>query len=231
MLDDMRADTQQINEKMYFRSQKVLQYTMQYPKFSSTMFFSAAAAMNRHYRGKYAVSRQQLRQSLYHQAVRAFEHAAQNGASFHPFEAVYTCTVTYCQGCTVSMYFDVYRYTGTEDSSKVRSADTWDLACGRRVGMAQFFAPSAAYKEYVIDAVTAQIAAQKEEKRGGYFDDFAARAKRYFNTNSFYLAPEGLIVFYQPYQLMPHAGWLPQYLLPFSNDVKRPRANATPKNR
>ncbi len=229
MLDDMRADTQQINEKMYFRSQKVLQYTMQYPKFSSTMFFSAAAAMNRHYRGKYAVSRQQLRQSLYHQAVRSKWHRTARLSPLRSRIHMYRHLLSGLYG--MSMYFDVYRYTGTEDSSKACSADTWDLACGRRVGMAQFFAPSAAYKEYVIDAVTAQIAAQKEEKRGGYFDDFAARAKRYFNTNSFYLAPEGLIVFYQPYQLMPHAGWLPQYLLPFSNDVKRPRANATPKNR
>lgn len=223
MTHDMQYTIHEIKEEMYRRDQMVLKYSLQYPEFSSDVFRPAVNILNRHYRGKAAISRQQLRQSLYYQAVRALDHAIESDNPFHPFEAVNACTVTYNQDCTVSLFFDAYRYTGGAHGSTIRTSDTWDLPCGRRTPMARFFAPSAAYKTYVLGAVTDQIAAQMQDGNGGYFEDYQSNAARYFNANSFFLTPEGLVVYYQQYQIAPYASGLPQFLLPFCDDVRRPR--------
>lgn len=221
MTHDMQIEVLETEEEMYYRDKPVLKYSLQYPRFLSATFRPAANAMNRYYRARLAINRQQMRQGLYCQAVRALLHARENDIPFNPFEAVCSSTVSFNQDCAASLYFDAYRYTGGAHGTTTRSSDTWDLTCGRRVSMARFFPPSAAYKAYVIGAVTAQIADQAGE--GAYFEDYQENAARYFNAGSFFLVPDGLVVYYQQYQLAPYASGLPQFLIPFSDEVARPR--------
>ena len=224
----MDIKIQETYEDLCFGDDLVLKYSLQYPYFSSPVFGAAANMMNRHHRNRAAICRQQLCQSLYCQAVRALQSFRSDGMPFRPFEAVYTTTIAYNQDCTLSLYYDAYRYTGGAHGSTIRHAETWDLCCARRMPMARFFKCVEPYKAVVIRDVTAQMAAQIEEGSGAYFDDYEALAARYFNTNQFFIVPEGLVVYYQQYQVAPYASGLPQFLLPFSAQVLRPRYSLKP---
>jgi len=228
----MQASIKAIEEEMFYRDERVLTYTIQYPEVSSAIFKTTAVAINRYYRAKTDLYRQRLRHSLYHQAVREFDYAEENpDIPFRPFEAFLGCTITYNENCMLSLYFDAYQFTGGAHGNTTRTSDTWDLGCGRRVTMARFFEPGAMYKAYVIGAVNEQISAQIAAGDGMYFDDYETNVARYFNVNSFYLVPEGLVVYYQQYQIAPYASGIPEFLLPFSKEVQRPQCRKAPNAR
>lgn len=228
----MQVSIKVIENEMVYRGQPVLTYTIQYPEVSSAVFKTTAVTINRYYRAKADLYRQRLKHSLYHQAVREFDYAEENpDIPFRPYEAFLGCTVTYNENCILSLFFDAYQFTGGAHGNTTRTSDTWDLGCGRRVTMARFFEPGATYKAYVISAVNEQIRVQLETEEGMYFEDYETNVARYFNVNSFYLVPEGLVIYYQQYQLAPYASGIPEFLLPFSKEVQRPQCRKAPNPR
>lgn len=225
----MQASIQVINDDIKYNGQHMLSYTIEYPVVSSAVFQSAAAIINRYYRAKAELYRQRYRHSLFQQALSEFEYTKNiPDIPFRPYEAYLSCTITYNENCTFSLYFDAYQFTGGAHGNTARTSDTWDLGCGRRVTMARFFAPGAIYKAHVIGAVGEQIAAQTASGSNMYFEDFAITIARYFNVNSFYLVPDGLVVYYQQYQIAPYVIGTPEFLLPFSKTVQRPQCRKAP---
>lgn len=228
----MQVSIKVIEDEMVYRGQPVLTYTIQYPVVSSAVFKTTAVTINRYYRAKADLYRQRLRHSLYHQAVHEFDSAEKNpDIPLRPYEAFLGCTITYNENCILSLFFDAYQFTGGAHGNTTRTSDTWDLGCGRRVTMARFFEPGATYKAYVISAVNEQIRVQMETGDGMYFEDYETNVARYFNVNSFYLVPEGLVVYYQQYQLAPYASGIPEFLLLFSKEVQRPQCRKAPNPR
>ncbi len=219
----MRANIHEIKEEMFYKKQRVLQYTIQYPEVASSVFSTAAANINRYYRGKTELFRQRLRHSLYYQAIREFDNAQENGYPFRTFEAYLGSTLTFNQDCALSLYFDAYQFTGGAHGNTTRTSDTWDLPSGRRVTMARFFPAYAMYKAYAISNVNAQITQQMQSGDGMFFEDYEISTARYFNANNFFLRPEGLVVYYQQYQIAPYASGIPEFLLPYNKEVQRPQ--------
>lgn len=225
----MQVSIQVIKDDMSFNGRVVLSYTIEYPCVTSAVFKTAATTINRYYRAKAELYRQRYRHSLFHQAVLDYEMTKANpDIPFRPYEAYLGCTVTYNDNCTLSLYFDAYQFTGGAHGNTRRTADTWDLGSSRRVTMARFFAPGATYKAYAISAVQSQISEQTASGSAMYFDDDETNTARYFNVNNYYLVPEGLIVYYQQYQIAPYVSGIPEFLLPFSKEVQRPQCRKAP---
>ncbi len=225
MIHDMQISLHSIDEELFFGKTKVLKFSLQYPSFLSARFSSAADALNNSHKNRADICRRQIRQSLYLRAVRALKTSNTGDIPFRPYEAAISCSVTYNKNCTVSLYFDTYRYMGGAHGSTLRNSETWDLNSGRRIGMSRFFPASAPYKTLVIGKVTEQMISDIEKGIGAYFDDYEANAARYLNTSNFFLVPEGLMVYYQQYQLAPYSGGIPGFLLPFSDEVLQPNCN------
>lgn len=222
MTHDLHISLHNIEDELFFGKTKVLKFSLQYPSFSSVQFCKAADVLNKVHQSRADICRRQIRQSLYIRAVRSLKTTNTGDIPFHPYEVLITCTVTYNQNCTISLYFDLYRYMGGAHGSTLRTSETWDLYSIRKTGLSRFFPPSAPYKTLIIGKVTEQMISSVENGSGAYFDDYEANAARYLNTSNFYLVPEGLMVYYQQYQLAPYSGGIPEFLLPFSEKVLRP---------
>ncbi len=221
--DPISVDERVIEQEMYHRDERVLTYSIRYPEFASAIFRPAANAMNRHYRLRAALQRQRYRQNLYPQAVRHYEYAVSRNNPFHAYEAVINHFITYNGDCTVSLYADDYQFTGGAHGNTVRSSDTWDLKSARRLPVSHYFAPSVPYQDYIIQSVNAQIAAGLEDGSGMYFDDYQQNVAQRFNPRSFFLDPAGLVVYFQQYQIAPYASGIPEFTLPYSQEVRPPR--------
>ena len=51
-----------------------------------------------------------------------------------------------------------------------------------------------------------------------YFDDYATLLRGNFNIKGFYLKPEGIVIYYQQYDIAPYVSGLPEFLFPFKGD-------------
>jgi hypothetical protein len=55
-----------------------------------------------------------------------------------------------------------------------------------------------------------------------FFPNYSALIRSTFDKNNFYLAPDGLIIFYQQYDIAPYSSGIREFLLPYDNCVENP---------
>ena len=48
-----------------------------------------------------------------------------------------------------------------------------------------------------------------------YFDDYQDLIKKNFNPQSFYLTPNGLVIYYQQYEVGPYAAGIIEFTIPY----------------
>ena len=160
--------------------------------------------------------------TLYRQAIRDYKYSQINGFPFHPYEAVLNYSVTFNESCHLSDYHDRYEYTGGAHGITARGSDTWDLNTGWRMPLSSFFPQSTDYQRYVIDRITEQAEKNITENPGIYFEDYKKLIVQNFNPNSFYLTPQGIVVYYQQYDIAPYATGIVEFLLPYDEVVNKP---------
>lgn len=212
-----------IEKYLFYKKQLVLSYKIQYPQFSSARFQKAAAVMNRYYKEKALTFQQYCTQKLYPMAVEEYENSMANNFPVRPFEALVTYKVTYNQDCAVSLYFDQYLYTGGAHGNTVRYSDTWNLQSARSINIDEMFKNSINYKAYIIMIINNQIAEQIKNGENIYFDDYKKNVVKYLNLNSFYLTPQGVVLYFQQYEIAPYSSGIPEFTIPYVEDyVIRP---------
>ncbi|MGI5848942.1 MAG: DUF3298 and DUF4163 domain-containing protein [Christensenellales bacterium] len=200
---------------MYYKNSLVLQYKIQHPWFESIPFFQSVIRMNQYYTAKSADYQQYCRQELYLSAAEQYDYSVKNNFPVRVFEAVQNYTITYNQDCAVSLYFDKYQYTGGAHGSTIRYSDTWNLKSGVRIMLKQLFSSAIPYRTYIINAINHQIAAQISQGDNIYFDDYEKSVVNYFNPDSYYLTEEGIVIYFQQYEIAPYASGLPEFKIPY----------------
>ena len=160
--------------------------------------------------------------TLYRQAIRDYRYSQINGFPFHPYEAVLNYTVTYNESCHLSYYHDRYEYTGGAHGITARGSETWDLNTGWRVPLSSFFKQGTDYQRYVTERIIEQAEKNMAENPGIYFEDYKKLIVQNFNPNSFYITPQGVVVYYQQYDIAPYASGIVEFLLPYDENVKKP---------
>lgn len=204
-----------IQQEMYYKNTLILRYTIKYPKFISETYQSFANKLNTLYRTKAVMYERSNVMNMYQMAMVEYEYSVANNYPVHQFEAYVDFTVTYNQNCALSMYFDQYEYAGGAHGLTLRYSDTWDLTRSRRMELADFFPNSSNYKEYILRYIYLQIEKQTVQGDAMYFDDYKKLAEENFKANSFYLTKEGLVIYYQQYDIAPYAAGLPAFTIPF----------------
>lgn len=209
-----------LRNELYYNNVLMLTYTIRYPQFASRWFQSAVRRMNLTYRTKALAFKKHCETELYRLAVEQYQYAVQNNFPFMPYEAVMVYSVTYNQNCALSLYFDQYEFTGGAHGNTVRDSATWNLNQGRIMRLAEFFPANRNYRAYIINMVIEQISRDPTN----YFEDYKNLVAQYFNPNSFFLTPEGIIVYFQQYEIAPYATGIPMFTIPYlAGNATEPR--------
>ncbi|MBR0596668.1 DUF3298 and DUF4163 domain-containing protein [Sinanaerobacter chloroacetimidivorans] len=212
-----------IESEMYHNSVPVLHYTIQYPQFMNRYHQKALNRINTYYKKMALEYQLQFETVMYCEAVNQYEYSIANDFPFHMYEALLNFQVTYNKDCVISLFFDIYRFTGGAHGNTIRFADTWNIENGYRIPLSQLFIPSLDYKEWLITMITKQIAYQMSQGENWYFEEYESLVRQYFNCNNFYLSPEGVMIFFQQYEIAPYASGIPVFTIPFDeNCVSRP---------
>ncbi|MDD3173269.1 MAG: DUF3298 and DUF4163 domain-containing protein [Herbinix sp.] len=204
-----------LQQDMYYKNYLILKYTIKYPKFISQTYYTLANKLNTLYRTKAVMYERSNVMNLYQMAMVDFEHSKANNYPIHQFEAYVDFLITYNQNCVLSLYFDQYEYTGGAHGLTLRYSDTWDLQGSRRMELADFFPNNNHYKEYIIQIINKQIAYQIAAGDAMFFDNYEQLVKDNFKANNYYLSKEGLVIYYQQYDIAPYAAGMPTFVIPY----------------
>ena len=205
----------------------VLFCQIQYPQFSFPDSKAVEKAINQYCR-RHAKERQAYCQShLFPQACQEYQAARSSGRTFLPYEFQVEYVVTYHQNCLISLYTDQYTFTGDAHGSTKRISCTWDLCTGRKLPLRHFFpyfsSPSSSAippaDTFLLSCLQNWLEQEIRERRKKdaslYFEDFPQLLRSTFQEDQFFLEPEGIVFYFQPYDIGPHSTGLPTFLLPF----------------
>jgi len=152
---------------------------------------------------------------LYNQAMITYRDSLKNNFPFNSYEAYMIYTITYNDNCFLSMYTDQYEYTGGAHGNTIRTSNTWELCTGQNIYLYCFFKPCTDYTNLLIQQIIAQAEENLKENPFIYFDDYKNLIIENFNPNSFYMSPDGIIIYYQQYDIAPYSTGIVEFTIPY----------------
>ena len=216
-------NTMVISEEMKYDDVTVLNYRIEYPEFVSDNYKKSIRAVNQFYKGEALALQNNFRTKLYRMAVEQYLDDIKNGFPVHVFEALQTFEVTYNKACIISLYFDNYRYTGGAHGLTVRTSQTWNLKTGKMLKLRELYKCSDNYKSYIKKKIIEQI----RENPDIYFENYEELVEQTFDVNNFYCTPQGVVVYFQQYDIAPYASGIREFLLPYNRCIIDPARKCT----
>ena len=204
-----------LEHTFYSRDIPVLKYTIEFPTFLSTCSQTAAQTANAHYASVAKEKEQYCRTVLYPQAAEDARYIEDNIPPFHTYEFNIAYTVPLNYGCITSLYFDQYTFMGGAHGSTVRTSDTWNFSNGRQMQLGEFFQSDPHYADNIQHSIEQRITEHLRTEPGAFFEDYAALIRKTFKEENYYLTTDGLVLYFQEYDIAPYAAGRPQFLLPF----------------
>ena len=196
----------------------LLTYKIAYPEFKSSFYQMSLKVINRYYRDKALKYQTYCETNLFDLAVEQYKGDIENGFPVRVFEAMLVYNDTYLKSCIISLYTQRYEYTGGAHGNTIRDSQTWNLQKCRMIKLRQLFHCSIDYKAYILGIIEAQI----KQSPDIYFDNYHELISEYFNEDSFYCTPEGIVVYYQQYEIAPYSSGIMEFLIPYTDCILDP---------
>lgn len=209
-----------IKKNMMYKGVIVLSFTIEYPQFSSSMMMPCLIKVNQYYKMKATQLQNNLETTMYQEAITDYQESLVNKYPFNLHEVILGYKITYNQNCAISLYFDQYQFTGGAHGQTTRTSDTWNLNDGKLYQLSNFFSND--YKKDIIDIIDLDISNKIKNDQGYFFDDYKKLVIQSFNINNFYLTKEGIIIYFQQYDIAPYSSGIIEFLIPYSKNNPRP---------
>lgn len=202
------------NDTLYYQEIPVFIYNIHYPVFTSTCSAAAAHIINAHYASLAKERELYCRTVLYPQAIASARYISDNTPPFHSYEFYINYTITYNSDCITSLYFEAYTYMGGAHGATIRTSDTWDFTSGKKLSLRDFYSSHAEFTPELLENIQQQIGRRLETCPSAFFDDYPALLQDNFHPQNYYLTPDGIILYYQQYEIAPYSSGIPEFLLP-----------------
>jgi len=205
-----------LTDQMDYQGTPVLNCQIRYPRFDTACGQDAQWQVNEFYRSMSEEKGAYCRSSLYPEAVSGLEYSRAGNFPFFPYEFDVGYNVTFNEECFASLYFDQYEFTGGAHGSTIRTSQTWDLETGRQLTLGDFYPDDPDYIKEIQEWIEYEIAGRLKAGPSTYFDDYPELLRSTFQAGNFYLTPEGIVIYYQQYDIAPYSSGITEFLLPFS---------------
>jgi hypothetical protein len=144
-------------------------------------------------------------------AVDEWRYALENSIPFRPFDTVMKYTVTENDRDILSLYYDIYDYTGGAHGTTKRFGDTWRASTGWFLELTDFFPRGTNIKRLLTDNAVKIAAQQMRDGTHQYFDNYPKLIKKYYSANKFYIQPGAVVIFYDQYAIAPGFEGIPVF--------------------
>ena len=207
-----------IYDTLKYNGEILLTYKIEYPQFCSSCFKACLRHLNMFYMRKALDFQKYCSSELFGMAIEQYKYDTENGFPIMMYEAMEVYEVTYLRSCIISVFFDQYQFTGGAHGNTVRTSQTWKLGECKLLELEQLVRCVPDYKTYILTAIKAQIEKEPEI----YFENYEELITEAFNKNSFYCKPQGLVVYYQQYDIAPYSSGIREFLIPYTSCVLNP---------
>lgn len=202
-------------DRLFHDDKLMVNVSLTYPKVEGRLPVSSARAFDSYNRTRAQRLMRRARTELYRAAVEQYEYAKERGFPFNAYELMQVYTETYNKSPLISLYSDVYEYTGGAHGITVRRGQTWDLERGCMLRMANLFRPGYNFRRILLTEILRQ-ADINQRANAVYFDDYRQLIVRHFDPANFYLTPRGVAVFYPLYSIAPYAAGIQVFVVPYA---------------
>lgn len=193
-------------------------YTIEYPEFRSFMNRICLKRVNEYYKDRALKFKKHCESELYPMAIQQYKEDLKNNFPIRVFDAVMKYEVTYLRACIISLYFDRYEFTGGAHGNTLRDSQTWNIKTCECIMLFQLVTCLPNSKSYLMKEFAAQIEKEPEI----YFEEAKQLISETFQENSFYCVPEGIVIYYQQYDIAPYSSGIREFLLPYQDCVLNP---------
>lgn len=194
-----------LEKEMFYDGNLVLKYHIEYPSINSSMSFN-------NYNKRLAIELQnQTEGELYEQAVQTYKYNKENGYPIMVYEVYRTYEVTLNTQNVVSLYIDEYTFAGGAHGNTIRTSQTWNLYQNCMIPLESCFPNNPYFMVDILKEINIQIANEKDI----YFEDACGLVLETFNPSSFYLVPEGIVIYFQQYDIAPYSSGIRTFLIKY----------------
>ncbi|WP_252232276.1 DUF3298 and DUF4163 domain-containing protein [Clostridium sp. ZBS15] len=128
-----------------------------------------------------------------------------------PYEVNIDYKLTNQSDSLISLYMDIYRYSGGAHGNTLRSSYTIDKNTKDLVSLNNLFTNGYDYKKIINDSISKQIATNPEN----YFES-AINFEGINDDVNFYIDGDNLIIYYQQYEIAPYCCGMPEFKISLS---------------
>lgn len=215
MACEITVTEQQLTRELEYDFTPILHYDIRYPQFEGEGCEKGLEKINAFYSQRAQRLALYACKDLFAAAADQYDYDQENGFPVMPYELVANYTVTLNNGCTLSLYWDQYIFTGGAHGNTTRYGHSWDVKAGCALTLQDFFPRNFDYKIDLTEQIIGQIAEQIAAGNDIYFDDYEENVIAEFNPQNFYLTPEGLVIFYQQYAIAPYSSGIMEFTIPY----------------
>lgn len=211
-----------LEDTMYFENTPVLSYTINYPQLKDGCNAEALKKINKYYVTRASVYENECRTNLFKESSMQLQYTKEHGYPFLPDEVDIRYKVTFNEDCILSLYFDHYMFTGGAHGSTMRYSNTWNLNTGHLIRLKDFFEPGSDYKSYVRNRINEMISKQLESSvsHPDYFKNHEQNVSISFSPDNFYLTPEGIVIYFQQYDIAPYSNGIIEFTISYEEGMK-----------
>lgn len=209
---------------LFYDQTPLLSYQINFPQFSDEQNTQQLMPINDYYSDKAMALENYCKTILMDRAIDQYKTTRTQDYPMDPYELVQKYNITEMTDDILSLYYDQYVYTGGAHGNTERYSNAWDLSRSSILRLGDFFPQNADYEagitSAIIRSVSKQMALPADNRTCLYFDDYQKKILSTFNKNNFYLTPDGVIVYFQQYDIAPYYCGIPQFLIPYTKDCR-----------
>ena len=195
----------------------VLKVALEYPQLMMSGPTQGVRWINQNYMNQINVFWNYIKTKLLQSAISDYNERKENNDTMIPHEVNLNFYPSYQDNCTVSFYYDEYEYTGGAHGSTVRNSDTWNYDSGYTYQLKDFFPYDMNYRSFLINEIINQINDQVATGDQSYFDNYAELVHDTFQARNYYLTPEGIVIYFQQYDIAPYSSGIREFLIPYQS--------------
>lgn len=163
---------------------------------------------------------------LYPQAIADYKARQDENYPFNGYGAAQNYEITYNQNCFLSTYYDSYEFTGSAHGNTIRRSSTFRLSNGTLVPLSYFV--NGNFK-VVTNEILKQAKQNAQSDPNSYFENYEQNIIKFFNPNSYYITQEGIVIYYQQYDIAPYAAGIIEFTIPYNLIANPPKCQISNK--
>ncbi|MDW8800326.1 DUF4163 domain-containing protein [Clostridium sp. A1-XYC3] len=153
----------------------------------------------------------QIKDQMTIEGKEASEDAKNYGYEARPYSLSADYYISYNEKNILSITSTYYQYTGGAHGSTLMETSNVNLKTGEKIALKDLFKDGVNYKKLITEEIKKQIVSDDR-----FYSDASAALNTISDNQSFYIAEDGIVIYYQSSEIAPYAAGIPEFKIPFS---------------